>query len=66
MKLNQAIRVLMDSAQRDVRGSGLGFRSTDDAWRTTVTEAWTVAFKHIYKREPAPNEYFNAGMMPPR
>jgi hypothetical protein len=62
MKLNDAILIVMQSASRDVRGSGMGYRSTSDEWRVNVLEAWAICFKHIYKREPTDNDYYNAGM----
>jgi hypothetical protein len=65
MTLNEALRVLMESASRDVRGSGLGYRSTTDEWRAKVSEAWAVAHRRVYRWEPTAGDYRNAGMTPP-
>ena len=65
MTLRAAILILMECAQRDVRGSGMGYRATTDEWRTKVAEAWTVAHRRVYRREPGDSEYFNAGMSKP-
>lgn len=65
MKLRAAILILMECAQRDVRGSGMGYRATTDEWRAKVEEAWTVAFRRVHRRDPGDNEYFNAGMSRP-
>ena len=62
MNFSQALVVLLKTAENDVRGSGLGYRSTSDEWRKLVSHAWHVVFKRIYKREPGDNERFNAGM----
>lgn len=62
MTLNQAIQILMDCASRDVRGSGLGIRSTTDEWRAKVAVAWSIAFKRVYGWEPSTSDYLNAGM----
>ena len=65
MTLNEALRILMQAATNDARGSGLGYRSTSDEWRKTLSEAWTVAHRRVYKWEPTQSDYFNAGMKPP-
>lgn len=66
MTLNEALLILMKASERDCRGSGMGFRSTEDSWRREVAVAWTVAFKRVYKRDPGWNEYTNAGIRPPQ
>lgn len=65
MTFPNAVRILMECAERDVRGCGMGLRETTDEWRRIVSEAWTVAFRKVYRREPGPNEYFNAGISMP-
>ena len=65
MTLNKAIGILMKSAERDVRGSGLGYRSTTEDWRREVSEAWTVCFFRLYKRKPQYNDYYNSGIEVP-
>ena len=65
MTFPKAVRILMQCAERDVRGSGMGFRATTDEWRCTVSEAWAVCFRKVNRREPGVNEYFNAGMSMP-
>jgi hypothetical protein len=65
MTLNEALRVLMRAAERDVRGSGMGYRSTTDKWREEVAEAWAVAFHRVYRMAPMASDYRNAGMTPP-
>ena len=62
MTLNKAIEILMRAAERDVMGTGMGYRSTSDKWRETVSEAWTVCFFHVYRREPQYSDYFNSGI----
>ena len=62
MKQREAIRVLLRCAENDVRGSGMGFRSTSDAWRDKVSEAWLVIWTKAYHRPPSENEIHNAGM----
>lgn len=65
-QLKQAIYVLMQSAQRDVIGSGMGYRSTTDEWREKVVNAWETAFQYINGFRPSGNDFLNAGLMPPR
>ena len=65
MTFMQAIRVLMLSAQRDVQGCGMGYRSTSDEWREKVSEAWTVCFKKVNGRTPDTSAYYNSGMPQP-
>ena len=62
MTLNKAISILMLAAERDVRGAGKGYRSTTQEWRVTVSEAWTVCFCRIHKREPQFSDYYNSGI----
>lgn len=62
MTLNNALQILMQAASNDVRGSGLGFRSTTDAWRAQVSKAWAVAHKRVYGWEPTESDCMNAGM----
>ena len=63
MTLNEAILILMECARRDVTGSGRGYRSTTDAWREKARDAWMVAFRRVYKREPERSDLFNVNMM---
>jgi len=65
MTLNEAIRVLMQAAERDVTGMGMGYRVTTDQWRKQVSEAWVVAFRRAYKREPDDSDYWNRHMPKP-
>ena len=65
MKLREAIQILMQSACRDVTGSGLGFRSTTDEWREKVSEAWTRCFKYVNGFEPMDSDYFNNNISKP-
>lgn len=65
MKLRDAIVVLMQCAQRDVVGSGQGYRATSNEWRDEVSEAWSVAFKKVYHHEPNETDFFNACMSQP-
>jgi len=65
MTLNKAISILMLAAERDVKGSGGGYRSTTNKWRITVSEAWTRCFCYIYKREPQFSDYYNSGIETP-
>ncbi|MFX0200512.1 MAG: hypothetical protein ACFFCW_30710 [Candidatus Hodarchaeota archaeon] len=62
LPLKGAIAILMEAASRDVRGSGLGMRSTTEEWRRSVSEAWKVAFRYVHKRDPNDSDMFNAGM----
>jgi len=66
MTFPQALRVLMQAAERDVGGCGRGFRSTSDAWRIKVSEAWVIVFRRLNKREPDDNDFFNSGMIKPK
>ena len=66
MTLNEALRVLMQAASNDVRGAGMGFRSTSDEWREKVSRAWAVAHRRVYRWEPTESDYNNAGMRMPR
>ena len=65
MSLTKAFQVLLRAAENDVRGSGLGYRSTSDAWRYTVSDAWAKVWKHVYGWEPSESDYRNSGMTPP-
>jgi len=62
MTLKEALLILMQAASNDVRGSGLGIRSTSEEWRTKVSQAWAVAHKKAYGWEPDESAYRNAGM----
>ena len=63
MTLNDAIRILMQAAERDVRGSGMGYRNTTDEWRAKVATAWVVAFRRVNGREPRDADFYNSGML---
>lgn len=66
MRRREAIRILMECAQRDVTGSGQGYRETSNEWRATVSEAWAVAYKMVYFVAPSENDFFNANMKHPK
>jgi len=57
-----ALLILMKAAENDVRGSGMGYRSTSTAWREEVQQAWSIVFRRVHKRDPDTNDRYNAGM----
>lgn len=65
MTFKEALKTLMESAENDVRGSGLGFRCTKEEWREQVSEAWAIVFERVYGWKPFYNDYTNSGMRPP-
>lgn len=62
MKFTEAVKILMQSAERDVGGCGRGYRSTTEEWRKRVSEAWVVCFRKIHRRDPDESDLFNAGI----
>lgn len=62
IKLKDAIQTLMDSAVRDVTGSGMGYRTTTDEWREKVSLAWERCFQYVNGRKPDYSDYFNSNM----
>jgi len=48
MTKKQAIQTLLESAKRDIQGSGMGYRSTSDEWRKKVIEAMKIVHPTLY------------------
>ena len=59
MTYKEALEVLIRSASRDIRGTGLGYRDTTDEWRSKVKEAITIVFPKVYGRKINDADKFN-------
>jgi len=62
MTLNYALDVLIESAARDIKGSGMGYRDTTEAHRKEVREAIKRVWEYRHKRPIEWNEKFNLGI----
>lgn len=56
MKKREALRILLESAQRDVKGNGRGFRTSTLEYRNRVKEAVKKIWKDAYGREISDND----------
>jgi len=51
MTKKEAKIILMESALRDIRGTGLGYRSTTEKHRERVRQAIKIIHKDVYGHE---------------
>jgi hypothetical protein len=59
MTKKEAIKTLIQSAHRDIRGSGMGYRSTSEEWREKVRQAIEMLWKDAYGWEMSESDKFN-------
>lgn len=59
MTKKQALKILIEAGCNDIRGSGMGFRSTSDEWRKKVSDAIRKLYKDAYGMNVTPNIEFN-------
>ena len=59
MTKRDALRILIESGSRDLRGQGLGMRCTTETWREKVREAIRKLFKDAYGYEMTSSDEFN-------
>lgn len=62
MSFTRALRVLINAASRDVKGQGLGYRSTTDAERNEVKAAIEVVYEKAYGFPLDNSSRFNLGI----
>lgn len=48
MTKKEALKILIESSIRDIRGAGMGYRSTTEKWRTKVREAIKKIHPDVY------------------
>lgn len=48
MTKKDALSILIESAKRDIAGSGMGYRSTSEEWRKKVKEAIKRIWNDVY------------------
>jgi len=59
MTKKEAIKILIESACRDIIGSGKGIRDTTNEWREKVRQAIKKLWKEVYGRDMTESEKFN-------
>ena len=59
MKLKAAMEIVMEAASRDIRGSGLGFRSSTEERRDRAKEAYARVWLYVYGKEMRPSDRLN-------
>lgn len=60
MSKREALSILIQAGQRDITGSGMGYRSTTDEWRTKVAKAIEVIYPIAHPGVPF--NAFNLGI----
>ena len=62
MSKKLALQILIQSASRDIKGGGLGFRSTTDEWREIVSNAIRKLYSDAYGIPISESVEFNLGL----
>ena len=62
MTRKEALKVLIQSSARDIKGMGLGYRSTTEEWRIEVREAIEKMYKEAYDSECDKSVRYNLGL----
>lgn len=63
MTKREALQILIRASSNDIKGSGLGYRSTTEEWRLQVSDAIRVLYKDAYDYEVNSSVEFNLGLV---
>lgn len=59
MTKKEALHILIQASRNDITGSGMGIRSTTEAWRQKVEHAIVRLFKDAYGRDMDSSDRYN-------